>query len=337
MHLAVKLPKVINNNTFGIFVSLVFIVIIATKVDFNQVLLAMKDFNIIYAIPAAVTYALSYLVRASRWKELLSSTEKIHFTSIYKALYVGYMANTLLPARMGEIYRAHFLGTEESVKRTSVFASIITERVFDGLTLFCLLIFLVTFSYRDPLIVYILYFSGAIFLTGFLFIILVSKTTLVNKIFSEKILSKIPEFIHSKLQTFMEGLMVIGSLKSFAFIILTSITAWFLEWLTMYTILLGFDIHSFINPITGAFLVVLVAFSTMIPSGPAFVGPYQYGFIIALGIYTIPKDMAIAISITTQAVMMGPVIVIGLLLLWKSHLSLFKLDKLSGKEGIDEN
>lgn len=95
----------------------------------------------------------------------------------------------------------------------------------------------------------------------------------------------------------------------------------------MFIIVSGFTNLHQVNPISVAFLVVLVAFSTMIPSGPAFVGPYQYAFILALEMSSIGKDTAVAVAITTQAVMMLPVVTVGMILLWISHLSLNDLEK----------
>jgi uncharacterized membrane protein YbhN (UPF0104 family) len=132
--------------------------------------------------------------------------------------------------------------------------------------------------------------------------------------------------------SFINGLGVISSFRTLFFIVITSAGAWLLEWATMYIIISGFSLPVTIKPLAIAFLVVLVAFSTMIPSGPAFVGPYQFAFIVALELSSITKDTALAIAITTQFVMMAPVIVIGMILLWRSHL---KLGEIAEKENSD--
>lgn len=286
----------------------------------------MKSFNLIYALPATITYALSYVVRAIRWKELLSVSKKINYTGVLKALYIGYMANNLLPARMGELYRAHILGTEQKIKRSSALASIVAERIFDGLTLFFLLVILIAFFYNTPWLLQICIVTGIIFLGGFCVIIYISRSTPGSYRFIIKSINIFPEFIKNKLKiiitSFIEGLGVIKSFKGFLLILLTSITAWSLEWATMFIIVSGFNLNVTIQPVTIAFLLVLVAFSTMIPSGPAFVGPYQYAFILALDMISISKDTALAIAVTTQFVMMAPVIVTGMILLWKSQLKL---------------
>lgn len=326
MQKKLKIPKWINHKTFGICISLLFLFLIFHNISLKDFLDSIKTFNLIYAIPATITYALSYIVRSFRWKQLLTVSKDIKFSSVLKALYIGYMANTLLPARMGELYRAHIIGTDQNIKRSAALGSIVAERIFDGLTLFTLLVILISLVYNTPILIEICITTGFIFLTSFIVIIVISCTSSVKCEFLFKFLTKLPEFIRIRLETiitsFVEGLGVITSFKSLTFIILTSASAWFLEWATMFYIVSGFNLPTAVPPATIAFLVVLVAFSTMIPSGPAFVGPYQYAFIIALAIASVPKDTALAIAVTTQFVMVGPVVVIGMILLWHSHMKL---------------
>ncbi len=52
----------------------------------------------------------------------------------------------------------------------------------------------------------------------------------------------------------------------------------------------------------GGYLLVysLAALSTMLPSGPAYIGPYQYAFVLALGFFAISSETALAVSIAAQ-------------------------------------
>ena len=68
------------------------------------------------------------------------------------AVFVGYMANNVLPARAGEVYRAHYLGRRAGISRSGVAASIVVERIFDGLMLVCVILFVfVAFPREDYL------------------------------------------------------------------------------------------------------------------------------------------------------------------------------------------
>ncbi|MGD9580964.1 MAG: flippase-like domain-containing protein, partial [Vampirovibrionia bacterium] len=184
----------------------------------------------------------------------------------------------------------------------------------------------ILFFHNSTILLEICITTGLIFVTGFILIVIVSRSNKTQSTRINKIISILPKKIRNTLETminaFIKGFKVIHSTKALVIIILTSIAAWFLEWATMYLIVSGFTLNNTVSPLTVAFLVVLVAFSTMIPSGPAFVGPYQYAFILALDLSSITKDASLAVAVTTQFIMVAPVVIIGMLLLWHSHFSM---------------
>ena len=46
-------------------------------------------------------------------------------------LLVGYLANNILPARLGELVRSHYLGDREGISRASALGTVVVERVVD--------------------------------------------------------------------------------------------------------------------------------------------------------------------------------------------------------------
>ena len=87
-------------------------------------------------------------------------------------VFVGYMANNLLPARAGELYRAHFLGRRVRMSRSGAAASIVVERAFDGVML-VLFILLSYFLFPGEG-----FLSAAALLTGLLFLALAAAIVL---------------------------------------------------------------------------------------------------------------------------------------------------------------
>ena len=45
--------------------------------------------------------------------------------------YIGYLANNVLPARLGELVRSHALGEGEGISRTTVLGTVVVERIVD--------------------------------------------------------------------------------------------------------------------------------------------------------------------------------------------------------------
>lgn len=74
-------------------------------------------------------------------------------------------------------------------------------------------------------------------------------------------------------------------------------------------------------PLVGFVLVfALVALSTTLPSGPGYVGPFQYAFVVSLGAFAVSRETALAISVVAQLALLGSVTLIGLALLLKEQL-----------------
>ncbi len=88
------------------------------------------------AVPAwlALSVALQGVdlsLRALRWQRLLAPIARVRFFPMLGYLLVGYLANNVLPARLGELVRSHYLGDREGISRASALGTIVVERVVD--------------------------------------------------------------------------------------------------------------------------------------------------------------------------------------------------------------
>ena len=120
--------------------------------------------------------------------------------------------------------------------------------------------------------------------------------------------------------SFMEGFEVLDDLKCSAVAFITSLVIWGVECYVAYLIVDSFDLG--LGFAAGLFVISLISFSTMIPSTSVFLGPYQYAYILALGIFNIPKSTALAVSTVHQAILMVMLTIIGGFYLFKFNISL---------------
>jgi len=82
----------------------------------------------------ALLIVCAYLLRAARWRIWEPS---LSYWDSFRLILIGFMGNNLLPARLGEILRAHCTAakTSDDRGRTTALASISVERILDGLVL----------------------------------------------------------------------------------------------------------------------------------------------------------------------------------------------------------
>jgi len=77
---------------------------------------------------------------------------------------------------------------------------------------------------------------------------------------------------------------------------------WGFECYIAYLIINSFDLH--LGFAAALFVISLISFSTMIPSASVFIGPYQYAYILALGIFGIDKSSTLAVSTIHQSILL---------------------------------
>ena len=123
----------------------------------------------------------------------------------------------------------------------------------------------------------------------------------------------------------MEGFEVLDYPKYCFIAILTSIIIWGIEAYVAFLIVDSFSLGLGFS--AGLFVLSLISFSTMIPSTSVFLGPYQVAYIMALGIFSIEKSTALAISTVHQTLLMIMLTVIGGFYLLKFNISIKDIEK----------
>ncbi len=74
---------------------------------------------------------IGHLIRAKKHTLLLEQIRPIRFMEVFKGQMIGFLFNALLPLRLGEIIRAHYIGKGVKISRSAVFGTILFERIVD--------------------------------------------------------------------------------------------------------------------------------------------------------------------------------------------------------------
>ena len=137
MSLSKNKIKVLVGSIVGIF----FLYLAAHKVDFTQMMNALRAANYWFILATIPALFLSHLLRALRWRYLLDPIRRLDIGSLFSSLIIGYMANAIMPAHLGEVLRAYTLCKKKSMSASSIFATIVTERILDMFALLALMVF----------------------------------------------------------------------------------------------------------------------------------------------------------------------------------------------------
>jgi len=315
----------------GIGVSVFFMALLFRKLDFDQLWAALVTVDYRYILLAVVCTFTSYFLRAVRWHYLLIPEKRIPFASLYPATIIGYMANNVLPARLGEFVRAYVLAQQEGLQTPAVFASLVIDRLFDGFTVMLILL-LTLFTLRMPqglaeaetllrtggIVTFVLY-AGIV---AFLF--LLKHQTLRTLAWTGVLLKPFPQSLSDRviplLGSFIGGIRMSSRGGHIAAVLASSLAVWVFCIIPIDLVLRGFGIHL---PITASmFILVLLVFAVMVPASPGFIGTYHYACYKGLSAFAIPESMAVSIALVIHALGFFPVILAGFYYLWRNRIDL---------------
>jgi len=123
----------------GLLIGGLFLWLSLRDVQLSAVASSLRSADLWMAIPFLLSLALFYWLKAVRWSILLRPTRDIPARDLVPAMMIGFAGNNVLPVRLGELLRVFALGKEQYISISTVFGTVVLERVFDVVTLLLLL------------------------------------------------------------------------------------------------------------------------------------------------------------------------------------------------------
>ena len=317
----------------GIVVSLFFLWVAFRQVsDVAQVATAMGSANYLWLIPAVGLYLVDLLVRALRWRILLLPVRAIGTGSLFGVLSIGFLVNNVLPARLGEIVRAILVGRRHGVSRSAVLATVVVERIFDGVVM---LLFLgvasatagarVAPNWLELLVpLTAAAFGGAGLALG----VLALAPTFALGV-AARLLAPFPARLRESAleiaDKFITGLGVLQDLKLACGVLLTSVAAWLLEMGSYMAVGEAFGMTG--DPSSYLLALAVANLGTMIPSSPGYVGTFEALVQQALVVFGVVEARALAYAFVLHFTIWLPPTLIGFFYLWRYNLSLKRITR----------
>lgn len=314
----------------GFIVSLFFLYLAFRQLDFSLMKNAFSVANYWLLIPSVIVIFLSHWLRSIRWQLLLNPIKQINANNLFTALLIGYSANTILPAHLGEFIRAYIISREKDVSLSSVMATIIVERIIDVLSIVLIMAFTV-FVFPFPAWVKQSGYILLLFSIGLIFFLILSKkytesTVKIISVFLKPFPQKLKEKILNIFYSFLAGFKSMKSKKDYLIIIILSFLIWLSYWSVFYINFYTFNlINDFNLDITaGLVILVITTISVIVPSSPGYIGTYHWLCQFSLELFAVPRAMGLSYAIVLHAVNFFPVFIVGIILAWKEGISFTK-------------
>jgi len=339
-------PPVSKRFWAGIGVSVTLLAMFFLTVDVGRMLDALADADYRYVVPAAGMHLLAVLFRTMRWQWLLRHIRPIPVRRLYSVVVIGYMANNVLPMRLGELVRSYYVGEREGVSKMSALVTIFVERLLDALTL---LLFISAMALFIPLMGLAEALSGAhgalwVILGGSLALVFVGSFGIVvsmalsperakalalraSRFLSDRFRGRIDGVVDHLLS----GLVPLSSFRTVLGLLLVSLPIWLVEAGLFFVIGLAFDLHGQFYSSLWEMAVVMVLVTSIanlgsaIPAAPGGIGLFELvarETMVLLPLAAVDRDMAAAYVVVVHAVLLIPMIGLGQIFLLAQQASL---------------
>jgi len=315
----------------GVAVSAVLLWVAVRGVNLDEVLQQLRQVQLVWLIPVLASIVVRFWLTALRWQLLLRPTKRIGIHRLFAITLIGFMANNVLPARLGEFVRAYALGRSEALPASLPFATIVIERIFDGFTL---LVFLVGgLSFLRPTRT-LLWAAG---LTCGLYLVVLASLLAIRTGHGlgllTAVLDRLPERVGTSarrlLESFRAGLDVFGDPSAIVGTAMLSIVIWVVNALGVEAMFRAFSLDL---PVYACFLVLgVIAVAVALPSAPGYVGPFQAGTVQGLALLGVARETALSLSIVYHLCNYIPITIAGLAYLSALNLTLGELRTAGGK------
>jgi glycosyltransferase 2 family protein len=266
------------------------------NVSFGELAVEVSEARPAWFLPALAFFAASLAGRAYRWSRLMGRTP---FWMTLHAQNIGYMLNSSLPFRLGEVARAYVIGAKTSTSMTRAFSGVVVERGFDLATVVALFTIFAQWVPMPPAFARAAAVGGAIVVAllacGGL---LVWKADFAEKKLLAPVLNRVSPRIAArvlpKFEEITAGFRVIGSARQMLVMVLLTIWIWGTNFALTWCVLRSF----YPGTLEQAGLVVVTAnLGGALPSAPGGLGIVQGFASTALVVpFHVPEKKAIAFA-----------------------------------------
>ena len=303
----------------------------------TEIWAALRGGNL-WLLGAAVFVATAgFVIRAFRWKVLLQPlAPNTSLDSRFGAVTIGFMANNLLPARVGEVVRAYALSRMERVSMSGALGTLVVERVLDGAVLLLFLIlppllpgFPEAASANATLRTVLGGASLALALILSILLVLLLWPTVVVRV-ARRLLGRFPERFERRavgaLESFLEALQIVRHPALLVQAVVWSLAFWTWHGVSFWLAMAAFGVHEGFP--AAMFTEAAVGFGVALPSAPGFIGTFHAAASWALeGVYGVDAARALAFAYGYHLGGFIPVTIIGLWYARRVGLSLGEMGR----------
>ena len=301
----------------GLLVSAAFLMWAFQGLEWSNFFEEVQNGNYWWLIPSVITYFMAVWVRTWRWDYMLRPLKHIPVKDLFPVVVIGYMGNNIYPLRAGELLRSYVLWRRESIPVSASLATVIVERVFDGLVMLMFVFIGLPFvpfpdQYRFIVVAASVAFFGALLL----FFALAAMPQRSEEIVAWGTGLFLPDRFQAPILSFwskfLDGLASLRHFRNVLMMFLTSVVIWLFETVKYWFVMQAFDFGDVVVPFFGLMLMNgVVNLATTLPTAPGYVGTFDGPGIAVLVSYGVVQSVATAYTLVLHVALWLPITLLG--------------------------
>ena len=267
----------------------------------------MRNANPAFFLLGFVAYYSSFVVRAVRWRLLLRNTgEDCGTASLLEILLSSFFVNCVVPAKMGDLYRAVQLRSREGISGAKSLGTIVAERLLDLFVLMGLLVIAGGITFRDhvPSSLVPALIGGAV-LCG----LGIAALSLMAAGRGKRLLGLLPDQVVARYEHFRSG--TVGAFGRWVEVVPLSFAVWGLEGLRLGFVIIALGYGSEVGPAHFLLVALVAALLTTVPFLPGGLGLVEAGMVAVLSQFSLDRGQATAVALLDRSISYGSLIVVG--------------------------
>ncbi|MGI4851065.1 MAG: lysylphosphatidylglycerol synthase transmembrane domain-containing protein [Janthinobacterium lividum] len=310
----------------GLGISLICFYFAIQSIDFLSLKNSFKDIDLLKALGANLALFACQWFRGQRWARLLKPLYPVRSLKAFEIYSVGNLANLLIPLRGGDFIRAWQMANHLKISKSSVLATVVTERLSD-LIFFGFLLGLSLMLYPLPNWIAS---AGGLLVLGSAFLVLLLllfkmnylSINLLTWILTFFLPQSIVDRIEKMIRTFFLGVAPLLSLQEYGWFILETILTWGLQGVFIYILFdaFGFTTNYNLDFCATWLMLALTTVAIIVPSSPSYAGTLHLMIVLSLNTCGVPDTQAFTYAVIFHALYTIDTIILGLYGLTKMHL-----------------
>jgi uncharacterized protein (TIRG00374 family) len=314
----------------GIAVSALCVWLSMKDVRFGEVLSALRGANALGFVLVMLVTLGGFWLRAVRWRYFIQAGRRLSMDSLFSATMIGFMANNVLPFRLGEFVRPWALARRERLSKTTLLATVVVERAVDMLTLLGIFgISMLVHPIGESTDAGRLVQWGARLLIALCIgltvaVVVIERNRHLAQAVVHAVTRPLPghtrERAERMLENFIEGLGLFRDLRRLAIVFVLSFTMFL-----CFALALGVSLWSLgisLPWYAGLVMLVITAIGIMVPAAPGYIGTLNIACTAGLALFGVGKAQSVPFSWFYFFSQWLPITAVGLLYLNREGLSL---------------